>query len=473
MSNAATASETAADTGISGELLRGVLVATFGSLLLNLSATSVNVALDRMMEHFQAPLATLQWIITGYLLALALVLPSFRWMVERLGSRRLYVGCLLGFTAASALCAFAWSAESLICFRIIQGAVGGLLTPLAQALAAQLAGPKRMGRAISIMSMPVLVAPLLGPTLAGFIVQRLSWRWIFLVNAPLGLLGAWLAQKHLPPGLNPKRTRLDFFGLALLSPGIGLFTYGVSLVGKNGNFSRDAIGAFALSAGLITGFVIDAWRRPETALIDLRLFRHPKFDAGLAAYLLTSFGEFGAQLILPLYYQQIRGQSALGTGLLLAPQGIGMFLTLPRVGRLTDKIDNGKIVIGGVILTLLGTYAFMQVSETSSYWLLSLSLVLRGAGLGATAAPAISAAYKTLATDEIPNATTAINIVQRLGAPLGTATMAVTLQWFTARLPAAEPRSSAFAYTFAVSGALSALAIFAGLVLARKPRVSA
>jgi EmrB/QacA subfamily drug resistance transporter len=457
-----------ADERSDASLSRAVIVAGFGSLLLNLGSTSVNVAIDSLMEHFGAPLSTAQWIVTGYLLALALALPSFRWMVERLGSRRLYVGSLLGFTATSALCACAWSVESLIVFRVLQGVVGGLLTPLAQALAAQLAGPKRMGRAISIMSIPSLVAPLLGPTLGGFIVQRLSWRWLFLFNAPLGLVGAWLATRVLPPGLTPNRTRLDFAGLALLSPGIGLFTYAVSSVGHERSLSRSSACVLVVAVTLIVVFVLDARRRPTTALIDLRLFKHARFDAALAAYLLTSFGEFGAQLVLPLYYQQARGASAVTTGLLLAPQGVGMLMILPQTGRLTDRIDNGKIVIAGVVLTLIGTYAFTQATDHSSYVILTASLVLRGAGLGATGAPAVAAAYKQLSRDEIPNGTTAINIVQRLGAPLGTAVMAVTLQWFVARNAAAHaPIASAFAHTFAVSAALSGLALFAGLVLAR------
>lgn len=466
--NSGTSAEAAAESSFPSALLRPVLVATFGSLLLNLNTTSINVALDRLMAYFAAPLATVQWIVTGYLLALALSLPSFRWAVERLGSRRLYVGCLLAFTVTSILCGCAGSAGILIFFRVLQGAVGGLLTPLAQILAAQLAGPKRIGRAIGIMSIPVLVAPLLGPTLAGFIIQRLSWRWLFLLNAPLAALGAWLAQRCLPPGDSLKHTRLDLVGLLLLSPGIGLFTYAVSLVGQDRSLSRAALAAFAAATALIVGFVLDAWRRPDTALIDLRLFRHAKFDAALAAYLLTSIAEFGAQLVLPLYYQQVRGASALSTGLLLAPQGLGMLLTLPQVGRLTDRLDNGKIVIAGVVTTLLGTYAFTQAGSHSSYLLLSASLVLRGAGLGATAAPAVAAAYKHLRSDEIPNGTAAINIVQRLGAPLGTAAMAMTLQWFLARLSVTRaPLASAFAHTFAVSAALSGLALFAGLVLAR------
>ncbi len=469
------------DAGGSGDdgrlpapLLRVILIASFGSLLLNLASTTINVAIDKLMVHFAAPLATAQWIVTGYLLALAFVLPTFRWAVERVGSRRLYVGCLVGFTATSALCALAWSAESLICFRVLQGAVGGLLTPLTQTLAAQLAGPKRLGRAIGIISMPIMVAPLFGPTLGGLLIQRLSWRWLFLFNAPLGVWGAWLAWRRLPPGTTAKRTRLDVVGVALLSPGIALFTYALSLFGHGHAWSAALVVPFAASIALVAAFVLDARRRPTTALIDLRLFKHATFDAALVAYLLTSFGEFGAQLILPLYYQQVRGLSAIETGMLLAPQGIGMLLTLPRVGRLTDRFDSGRILIAGVILTLLGTWAFVAVSDRSSYALLSLSLVLRGAGLGATAAPAMAAAYKHLAEDEIPNGTTTFNIIQRLGAPLGTAVLAVALQLFVARAGGRGVGTSllarAFGHTFAVSAALSALALFAGLVLARAAR---
>ena len=462
------------DGEFSGPLLRAVLVASFGSLLLNLSATSVNVAIDQLMARFDAPLSTAQWIITGYLLALAFVLPAFRWTVERLGSRRLYVACLLGFTATSALCACAWSVESLIAFRILQGAVGGLLSPLTQTLAAQLAGPKRMGRAIAIMSVPILVAPLLGPTLGGLIIEHLSWRWLFVVNAPLGATGAWLALRHLPAGTSAKkRTRLDVVGLALLSPGVGLFTYAVSLVGHERAISTTAVITAAAAAALVTTFVLDARRRPTTALIDLRLFKNARFDAALGAHLVTAFGEFGAQLMLPLYYQQVRGQTAMATGMLLAPQGLGMLATLPRAGKLADRVNIGKLVAAGVLMTLVGTFAFTQVTDHTSYLLLGVSLVLRGAGLGATAAPALSAAYKQLPIEDIPNGTATINIVQRLGAPLGTATMAMTLQWFAARgADAHAPIADAFGSAFAVCAASSSLALIAAFVLARPAKPS-
>ncbi len=303
------------------------------------------------MTYFAAPLSSVQWVVTGYLLALALVLPSFRWALERLGSRRLYVGSLLAFAATSALCAFAWSIQSLIVFRVLQGGVGGLLAPLTQALVAELAGPKRMGRAVSILSIPVLVAPLLGPVVGGLLIQHLSWRWLFLFNAPFAVVGAWLAQRRLPLGTTSTRSRLDLVGLALLSPGIALFIYVVSSVGRARALSPSLFLLLALAVALVTSFVLYARPRPGTALIDLRLFERPMIGAALVAYLLTSFGTFGGQLLLPLYYQQARGQSAIGAGLLLAPQGLGMLLTLPQIGKLTDRFDNGKIAIGGILTT--------------------------------------------------------------------------------------------------------------------------
>jgi EmrB/QacA subfamily drug resistance transporter len=459
-----------ADGPLDGPLLRLILIVTFGPLLLNLSSTTVNVAIDRLMVDLHAPLAVVQWIVTGYLLALTLVLPSFRWAVERAGSRRLYVGCLVGFSAASALSAAAWSAGSLIAFRVLQGAIGGLLAPLTQTLIAQLAGPRRMGRAVSIISVPFLVAPVFGPVLGGLLIQRLSWRWLFLFNLPVGLAGAWLAQRRLPAGGTASRAPLDLRGLALLSPGVALFTYGLSALGRaRGTLAPAVLLPIALAAALVAAFVVDARRRPRTALLDLDLFRNRAVRAALAICLLGSFGSFGAQLLLPLYFQQVRGASPTQAGLLLAPQGLGMLLTLPQIGRLTDRMDHGKLVVLGVLATLLGTVAFARVTEHSPYALLCAALVVRGAGLGATNTPALAAAYRHLARSEIPNASAALNVVQRLGAPLGTATMAVTLQWF-APPPGAGSRAAlarAFAHTFTVSAALSALALFAALALIR------
>ncbi len=453
-------------------MLRTLLVVSFGPLLLNVAATTLNVALDGLMVRFAAPLATMQWTITAYLLALTVVLPAFRWIVERTGARRLFLACMVGFAATSALCALAWSAPSLIVFRVLQGAVAGLLAPLTQTLAAQLVGPKRMGRAVAILSIPVLVAPVFGPALGGLVVEHLSWRWIFLMNVPLALGGAALAHGRLPAMNGAGRSRFDAVGFALLSPAVGLFTFAVASLSHTQRRGAEALLPFAISSALLAVFVVDARRRPETALLDLRLFRRRAVTAGLVAFLLTNIGSFGAQLLFPLYFQQVRGASAVGAGMLLAPQGLGMLLTLPQIGRLTERVDHGRLVAAGVLVTLAGTLAFVAAARHGSIPLIALSLALRGAGLGATSTPALAAAYAHLAHDEIPNATAAINVVQRLGAPLGTAAAAVMFQRSVAALGGASPTrealAAAFERTFVAGAAVGALALVAALALVRQ-----
>jgi EmrB/QacA subfamily drug resistance transporter len=454
-------------------LLRLLLLASFGPLLLNLGSTSVSVALETLMARFGAPLATMQWVVTGYLLALALVLPTFRFAVERLGSRRLYVGCLLAFTLVSALSACAWSAASLIAFRLIAGAVGGLLAPLAQLLIAQLAGPRRMGRAVSIISIPVLVAPLLGPVIGGLVISQWSWRWLFLINLPIGLIGAWLAARRLPEGNIDRRGPFDIVGLLLLSPGIGLLTYALSSLGRARALSPMLLVWLVLALALVAGFIVHARRAPDRALLDPRIFGRPLVAAALATYLLANFASFGMQLVLPLYFQQVQGAVPLRVGLLMAPQGIGMLLSLPQIGRLADRFDHGKIVIVGVLLTISATLVFTVEPSHLTPAVSSVALVVRGIGLGATSTPALSAAYRALGRDEIATGTAAINIVQRLAAPLGTAMLAITLSRFAERARhVGAPLDVAFHHTFVVAALLGVAALFSGLALVRLARAN-
>jgi EmrB/QacA subfamily drug resistance transporter len=449
-------------------LLAVILVASFGSLLLNLNTTTVNVGIDRLMTDLDMPLATAQWIVVGFLLAMTLVLPLFRFAVERAGMKNLYVGCLVAFALTSGLCSLAWSSTSLVAFRLIQGGVGGLLAPLAQALAAQFAGPKRMGRAVSLISIPVLAAPIFGPALGGLLIEAFSWRSIFWINIPFALVGAVAAYRILPRTTANKRApRLDFPGLALLSPGIALFTFALSSLGHGRAAGLTVALTAGLSIALLAAFFVDAARRPRTALLDVHLFRRPAVSASLAAYLCASFGNFGVSFVLPLYFEQVRHASPLDAGLWLAPQGVGMLLTLPQVGRLTDRFDNGKILAVGVLLACAGTLAFtfVDVMQPATSVPLSIAaLVVRGAGLGATGTPALAAAYKHLTRDEIPNGTTLMNVVQRLGAPLGTASMAVSLQLYAA---SGDDKPTSFANTLFVACALSALAFVPAYVLVK------
>jgi EmrB/QacA subfamily drug resistance transporter len=467
------------------------LVVVVGTLMSILDTTIVNVAIDTLAREFHSPLSTVQWVVTGYMLALATVIPLTGWAAERFGTRRLWLASLGMFMAGSALCGLAWSAESLIAFRILQGLGGGMILPVAMTILAQSAGPQQMGRVMAYIGIPALLGPVFGPVLGGFLVDDASWRWIFFVNIPIGVLAIWLAVRKLPPDGPPRPARLDVRGFLLCSPGLAALVYGLSEVATQGSLS-DVPATVALVAGVAL-LVAFAWHatRVDDPLIDVRLFREPRFTAGATATFMLGAAVFGVMILLPLYYQVVRGESALTAGLLLAPQGIGAAAAMPIAGRLTDRIGPGRVVIGGVVLALVGTAAYTQVGPDTSYALLAGSLIVRGLGIGGTFMPAFAAAYQPLRRDQVPKATSALNIVQRVGGSVGTALLAVLLQerihagvpgvsgigaaggaGGSAPTAIAAPLAHAFSETFWAAMAVTALALVPAVWLLRSGRTA-
>jgi EmrB/QacA subfamily drug resistance transporter len=486
------------DDALSPEIRRVAIVVVVGAIMSILDTTIVNVALESLSRDLNAPLSTIQWVATGYLLSLATVIPLTGWAAETFGPRRVWMTVVAAFVVTSALCGLAWSAESLIAFRVLQGFAGGMIMPIGMITMAQTAGPQRVGRVMSVIGVPMLMGPVLGPVIGGLIVTHLSWRWIFLVNLPIGLVGLLLAARLMPAapsvgrGGAGARSRLDWRGLVLLSPGLGLLVFGLSEISTHGGVtfggSLPVIGGLAL----IAAFVWHAWRS-DSPLVDVRLFRSRGFAAAGATVFLVGGALFGALLLLPLYYQVARGESALTAGLLMAPQGLGAALGMNRAGRLTDRIGGGRVVIAGLLMLMAGTVAFTQVTAHTSYWVLGASLVVRGVGLGFTMMPAMAAAYATLERSDVPRATPMLNVLQRVGGSLGTAVLAVILQRQitselgvrggglgaargvsgAARDRVAEPIATAFAHTYWWAMAGTALAIIPAAVLAVTERRSA
>jgi EmrB/QacA subfamily drug resistance transporter len=314
-----------------------------------------------------------------------------------------------------------------------------MVMPAGMTIMTHAAGPQRIGRVMAIVGVPMLLAPTIGPILGGWLVDDISWRWIFYVNVPIGALTLLLAARILPRDEPQPTHRLDGLGLLLLSPGLALLVYALSETASSGG-----IGAPKVIVPLIVGAVLLAafiWHalRIKDALIDVRLFANRTVTASALTTLLFGAAFFGAMLLLPLYYQAVRGESALTAGLLLAPQGIGAMVTMPIAGRLTDKTGAGRIVLVGLALVTLGTLPLTQVTDGTSYWLVSAALFVRGLGMGATMMPSMSAAFQTLTRAAVPRATTALNIVMRVGGSIGTALLAVVLQHqITERIPAAR-----------------------------------
>jgi len=412
------------------ELRRLALAIMLGAFMVSLDMTMVNVALNTLARTFTTSVTTIQWVATGYLLALAVSIPMTGWAIERFGARTSWVASLLMFIGGSVLCGLAWSSGSLIAFRVLQGFGGGMLIPLAQTILAQAAGPDRLGRVMAVVGIPAMLGPVLGPVLGGVIVTDVSWRVMFYINVPVCLAAVAAAYRVAMPGkpADGGGARLDVAGLALLSPGLAAIIYGLAEVGSHGGFADlHVVVPIAAGAALLVAFAVHALRSRDP-IIDLRLFRARAFSAASALVLLFTMAMLGIQLLLPLYYQQVRHESALDAGLLLAPRGIGMAVALVIAGKLTDRIGPRPIVLAGLVLSGLSTLAYTQIGHDTSVLALSLLLVINGAGVGAALVPSLAAPYRGLRSEQIPRATSAIRILQQLGGSLGVAILAVVLQ---------------------------------------------
>ena len=436
-------------------------VAVLGSFLAQLDATVVNVSLSNLAVTLHSGLSAIQWVTSGYLLALALMLPLSGWMVDRIGARALYLWCFSAFTLSSALCGLAWSANSLIGFRILQGMSAGPLAPMAQMMMARAAG-RRMASVFGVAAMPILLAPLLGPVIAGAILQFASWRWLFLINLPFGVLALVLAVLFLPKEHEETKPRdLDLVGLALLSPGLVLFLYGLDHI-------RDRIGMVSLAGSILLVVTFSRWvtRKKDKALIDLQLFKGKVFSAAAVTQFTANGISYAGQMLIPIFLLRVGGRSPSETGLLLAPLGFGMMCGYPFVGAWVQRFGNRKVSAGGASLALAGTLPFIYMAGHGLVIvLLACALFVRGVGMSAVSVPSIAAAYSSVTRQDLPMATTTLNIVMRIGGPTLTTICATFLGWRLGSSPSHDGMLSAFTAAFIL------LCSFHGLLIAAAVRL--
>jgi len=344
----------------------GVIV--LGAIMSILDATIVNVAVPTLGRRFHATISSIQWVMAAYLLAFATVIPLSGWLSRRFGATRVWIAALIVFMAGSVLAGVSWSLGTLVLFRVVQGVGGGLIMPVGQAILAQAAGPKRMGRVMSIVGIPMLLAPVFGPVIGGVLVDEASWRWIFFINLPVGALAFLLALRLLPAAAPQRAERLDLLGLALLPPGLALSVYGLAEIGRDGRIAGlTTLVPLVAGLALVGLFVPHALRRGPGALLDLTLFRSRGFATASLTTLLLGIALFGSLILLPLYYQLVRGESALATGLLLMPQGLGAAVAMPLAGWLTDRNGARAVIPAGIVLALAGTVGLTQVGASTSY----------------------------------------------------------------------------------------------------------
>jgi EmrB/QacA subfamily drug resistance transporter len=447
-------------------------VVMVGSIMSILDTTIVNVALATLSHELHSTIVEIQWVVTGYMLSLAAVIPITGWAAQRFGAKQVYLVSLVLFTAGSALCGLATSTTELIVFRVLQGAGGGMLLPIGQLMMAEAAGPQRMGRVMSVVAVPAMLAPILGPTIGGLIIQNASWRWIFYVNVPIGVIAVGAALRYLPWLERGQADKLDARGLLLMATGLPLLTYGLAEIGVTGGFSSvKVIVPCIAGVALVAAFVRHALRVPKP-LLNMRLYRRATFSSASFAMFCLGAALFGGMILLPLYWQGVRLESVVDTGLLTAPQGLGAAIAMPIAGKLTDRWGGGGLALFGVILCTLATIPFGLIGAHTSIFGLSVAMFVRGIGIGFGFLPAMAAAFASLERSELASATPQLNVIQRVGGSIGTAVLAVVLQRALVGAHGLSGAAAAYGTAFWAAAILTALAIIPCVILLRAERAA-
>ena len=353
----------------------------FGTFMVIMDATIVNVALPTLQKQFGAQLSDVQWIVSAYTMALGIVTPISGFLADRFGTKKVYMVSLALFTLGSALCALAPNLLMLIIFRVIQGAGGGSVIPLSTALLFRAFEPKERGAAYGVYGIALVMAPALGPLLSGAIIEYLSWPVIFLINLPIGLVGLFIAGRLLQEDSNQKRTRLDVFGLMLSTLAFGSLLYGFSISQNDGWGSPEVLLALGIGALALIVFCVVELRQSD-GLVNLKLFRLTSFLIGSLLGWVSVIALFGAEFLLPLYLQILRGQTAIQTGFLLLPLALASGFSVPIAGRLSDKLGPRPLVVAGFALLMLNTWQLSSLTLQTDFLYIALLLALRGLSFG-------------------------------------------------------------------------------------------
>jgi EmrB/QacA subfamily drug resistance transporter len=427
--NTATTTASASESlAVPREVWRIAGVIVFGAFMAGLDTSLVNVGLNTIGMKLNASLTSVQWVTSGYLLALAAALPVCGWLGRYVGVGRLWLGALAAFTVISGLCALAPNIGMLIALRVAQGVAGGLLVPTGQTIVGRAAGPGRMGRVMNTVGIAVVLAPAIGPTIGGLLIAHLSWRWLFLINIPVGAIAFALGLRILPRDQTRAAGPLDRTGLLLVTAGLPLLTYGI-ITASDQRSITDARALTCLLTGLLT-LTLFIWRslRISTPLLNLRVFTNRTYTAAETSVFLTGAAQFGGMIILPLYFELLRHKDVVDTGLLLLAYGIGAAIAMRIGGTLTDRYGGGITSAAGLAITVATTIPLAFFDANVSLIAIEALLFLRGAGLGLSGLPAMSAAYATVSKDDLPDATATANILQRTGGALGSALFVVILE---------------------------------------------
>ena len=400
-----------------------------------LDVTIVNVAIPAMREEFGVSRTTVEWVITGYLCSLAVWIPASGWIGDRFGTKRTFLFALAMFTLASGLCGSAWNIESLIAFRVLQGVGGGMLVPVGTAMLFRAYPPSERARASSVLAIPTVLAPALGPVLGGLLVTHASWHWIFLVNVPIGMVGFVFGLLYLEEHTEPRPGSFDVWGFLLSGAGLALILYALAEAPASGWTSPVVLGTGLVGAAAFALLVFTELR-VEEPMLHLRLYGDRLFRAANIASFAGTGSLIGLLFLLPLFLQELRELNALQSGLATFPQAIGFMLMARVAGRAYPRIGPRRLLIFGLLFTAVVTTGFVFVDVDSSLWIVRALMLGRGMGMAFAFIPLQAATFATISPADTGRASSLFSTQRQVGAAVGVALLATILASRTTALVA-------------------------------------
>lgn len=416
-----------ADSEVSGAINWTIMsILIIGAFMAILDSSIVNVAIPKMMAVFSAGTSDIEWVLTGYMLVLGIVVPVTGYLGDRFGYKRMYMVSLTIFTIGSALCGLAWSTWTMVGFRVIQGIGGGMIMPLTMSMVYRVVPRNKIGLALGVWGIAALAAPAIGPTIGGYMVDYLNWRLIYSVNIPIGIIAVILCSFYLAE--TPLNTDLKFDFNGFMFSAVGLFCLLLALSeGTDRGWTSDFIlSLFVIATVTLIYFVLHELRTTDP-MLDLRLLKHPTFTGSILITSITSIAMFGGVFLVPLYMQNFRGFSAMQTGELMMPAGFATGLIMPISGRLYDKIGAKPLIVVGLVVLGLATLLFHNLTMETAYGTIMLWLIIRSVGLGLCMMPATNAGMSVVPTKLVGRASSLNNVIRQVSSSFGVAIITTLL----------------------------------------------
>jgi len=401
----------------------------FSTFLEVLDTTVVNVSLPHIAGSLSATTEEATWALTSYLVANAIVLPMTGWLSAYFGRRRLLILAVTGFTTTSFLCGLAPSLGLLVVFRLVQGLTGGVLQPISQAVLLEAFPPEQRGRAMGFWGLGIVVAPILGPVLGGWITDNYSWRWVFYINVPVGIMSVIMTRAFIfdPPYLRQQKRGVDAIGIGLLAVGIGALQFVLDKGQQEDWFASNAITALLIVAIAALVIFIIHQLRAKNPVLDLYVFKDRTYTTGVLLMTTLGFVLYGSLVLLPIFLQTVLGYPSLQAGIAMAPRGLGSFIAMPVIGLLMAKVDPRKMLALGLLIGAGTLFALSNINLQAGYWDIFWPQFVQGLSMGLLFVPLSTLSMANIPREKMGNATSLFSLMRNLGGSIGIALVATTI----------------------------------------------